>query len=155
MFEHVWHDLEFPNLLFPLKYYSTTLRRELNDLKCFTTTSLWPSNDLSTMLCHQSFLVQCLPSAYWKLLVFLESIWSLFNSKTASRVRLIIFIALMVSPTITWLNLVYMCCYSSLSINHVGHPIMNPSIVNSTQGILKGTLIQIWKSANIFVFIWK
>ena len=102
VFEHAWLDLEFPNLLFLLKYHPTTLGRQLSYLKCFATMSLWPSNDLSTMLCHHSFLVQCLISTYWKLLIFLESIWSLFNSKTASRVPLIIFIASMVSPTTNW-----------------------------------------------------
>ena len=107
--------------------------------------SLWPSNDLSTMLCHHSFLVQCLISTYWKLLIFLESIWSLFNSKTASRVPLIIFIALMVSPTTNWrawpcqmglwLNLVYMCCYSSFSTNHVGCPIMTLNFTTRSSSI--------------------
>ena len=102
MFEHVWLDLKFSNLLFPLKYHPTNLERQLNYQKCFATMSLWPSNDLSTLVCHLGFLVQCLFSTYWKHPAFLESIWSLFNSKAASRVPLIIFIALIVSPTINW-----------------------------------------------------
>ena len=83
---------------FPLKYHSTTLERQLKYLKSFATMCLWQSNDLSTMLCHQSFLVQCLFSTYWEVLPFVESIWyftiikyliSLFSSKAASRVPLI------------------------------------------------------------------
>ena len=65
-FENVWLGLEFPNLLFHLKYYPTTLERQLNYLKWFATMSIWPFSNLSTMLCHQSFLVQCL--LYWNLL---------------------------------------------------------------------------------------
>ena len=77
----------------------------------------WKTAQLCKMLCnnvtltiqrfeynalYQSFLVQCLLSTYWKLLVFLESIWSFFNSKALSRVPLIIFVAIMVSPTTYW-----------------------------------------------------
>ena len=63
-------DLKFLNLLFPLKYHPTTLERQFDYLKWFATMSLRRSNDLSTMLCHQSFLVQCLLSTCWKLLPF-------------------------------------------------------------------------------------
>ena len=55
---------------FPLKFQRTTHKKQLNYLKCFKTMSLRQSNDLSTMLCHQSFLVQCIISAYWELLAF-------------------------------------------------------------------------------------
>ena len=72
-----------------------------SNIKYFATMPLWPSSDLSTMLCHYSFLVQCLLSTC-KLLAFLESIWSVFNSKAASRVPLTIFIALMVSRAWPW-----------------------------------------------------
>ena len=50
-----------------------------------------------------------------------------FNSKAASR-RPLIFIALMVSMCQIgmWINLVYTCCYSNLSTNHVGCPIVQP-----------------------------
>ena len=39
-FEHVWLDLEFLNLLFPLKYHPTNLERQFNYLKWFATMSL-------------------------------------------------------------------------------------------------------------------
>ena len=71
-FEHIWLDLEFLNLIFPLNYHPTTLKKQLNYLKWFATMSLWQSNDLSTMLCHQSFLVS----------VFSQSIGSSFPYKT-------------------------------------------------------------------------
>ena len=72
-FERVWLDLEFPNILFPLKYHPTILERQLNYLKCSATMSLWQSNNLSAMLCHQNFLVQCLLSTFWKLLPMLDA----------------------------------------------------------------------------------
>ena len=74
-FEYVWLDLEFLNPLFTLKYHSKTLKRQLNFLKWFATMSLWQSINLSTMICHQCFLMQYIFSTYWKLLPFLESIW--------------------------------------------------------------------------------
>ena len=112
-FKHLWLDLQIRNLLFPLKFHQTTLERHPNDLKYFVTMSLWQPNDLSTMLCRKSFLVQCLLSTCWKLYHFLESVWfffydfhtmvylmSLCNWK-ATRVPVIIFIALMASPMLT------------------------------------------------------
>ena len=114
-FEHLWLDFELLNLLFPLKLHPATLERQLNYLKCFVTMTLWQSNNLVIILCHQSFLLHCLSLTCWKLLPFLESIWffsydfkniehliTLVNSNAASREPLIIFIALMVSPSITW-----------------------------------------------------
>ena len=77
-FERVWADLEFLNVLSLLKY-PTTLEKQLSYLKCFEMMSLWQSNDLRARLCHQSFLVMCLLSAYWKLRPFLESIWFFFT----------------------------------------------------------------------------
>ena len=66
--------------------------------------------DLSTILYHQSFLVQFFLAAYWKLLPILFFLWfsihwvfgKLFNSKAASRVPIIISITLMVSPAANW-----------------------------------------------------
>ena len=114
-FEHLWLDFELLNLLFPLKLHPATLERQLNYLKCFVTMPLWQSNNLVIILCHQSFLLHCLSLTCWKLLPFLESIWffsydfkniehliTLVNSNAASREPLIIFIALMVSPSINW-----------------------------------------------------
>ena len=114
-FEHLWLDFELLNLLFPLKLHPATLERQLNYLKCFVTMPLWQSNNLGIILCHQSFLLHCLSLTCWKLLPFLESIWffsydfkniehliTLVNSNAASREPLIIFIALMVSPSINW-----------------------------------------------------
>ena len=69
----IWLYLKFPNLLFPLKYHPTTLERQLNYLKQYATKSLWPSKDLSTMLCQQGFLLQFFLNLFWNLLVFLES----------------------------------------------------------------------------------
>ena len=114
-FEHLWLDFELLNLLFPLKLHPATLERQLNYLKCFVTMPLWQSNNLGIILCHQSFLLHCLSLTCWKLLPFLESILffsydfkntehliTLVNSNAASREPLIIFIALMVSPSINW-----------------------------------------------------
>ena len=74
----VWTRTTWPQIsesTFPLEYQPTTLEKQVNYLKYFATMSLWQSNDLSTMLYHQSFLVQCLLSSYWKLLPFLGSTW--------------------------------------------------------------------------------
>ena len=123
-----WLDLELPNFFFPLKYHLTTLERQLNYLKCFATMSLWPSNDLNTMLCHQSFLVQCLLWTYWKLLAFLESIQLKRCVKSAAHYFYCFngfkSVTIVICQMGMWLNIVYTCCYSSLSINHVGCPIM-------------------------------
>ena len=73
-----WLDLKFMNLFFPLKYHPATLERQLNYLKYFAIMFLWQSSDLSAMLCHESFQVQCLLSTYWKLLPLTESIWFFF-----------------------------------------------------------------------------
>ena len=121
-FEHLWHDFELLNLLFKIashNWWETTL-------KCFVTMPLWQFNNLGIILCHQSFLLHCLSLTCWKLLPFLESIWffsydfkniehliTLVNSNAASREPLIIFIALMVSPSARdgdWL------CDSALSL---------------------------------------
>ena len=114
-FEHLRLELELLNLLFPLKFHSATLERQLNYLKCLVTMLLWQSNNLGIILCHQSFLLHCLSLTCWKLLPFLESILffsydfkntehliTLVNSNAASREPLIIFIALMVSPSANW-----------------------------------------------------
>ena len=114
-FEHLWLDFELLNLLFFLKLLSATLERQLNYLKCFVTILLWQFNNLGMILCHQSFLLHCLFLTCLKLLPFLESIWffsydfkntehliTLVNSNATSRQPLIIFIALMVSPSINW-----------------------------------------------------
>ena len=114
-FEHLWLDFELLNLLFPLKLHPATLERQLNYLKCFVTMPLWQSNNLVIILCHQSFLLHCLSLTCWNLLPFLkiigffsydfkniEHLITLVNSNAASREPLIIFIALMVSPSITW-----------------------------------------------------
>ena len=96
------YDLTSNLQIFPSKIWSLNSWKIAQLSKMLLRISLWPSNGLSIMLCHQSFLVQCLSSTYWKLLAFLESIWSVFNSKAASRVPLIIFIALMVSRVWPW-----------------------------------------------------
>ena len=114
-FEYLGLDFELLNLLFPLKLHRTTLERQICYLKCFATIPLWQSNNLVIILCHQSFLLHCLSLTCWKLLPFLESIWffsydfkniehliTLVNSNAASREPLIIFIALMVSPSTKW-----------------------------------------------------
>ena len=140
--------LEFLNLLFPLKYHPTALERQFNYLKCFSKMSLWQSNDLSAMLCHQSFLLQCLLSTYWKLLPFLESIWnffydfwaieyliSLFNSKAASREHLIIFIALIVSSTANWRAWPWQCVKwvcESVSFICVATPVLAPIMLDAS-----------------------
>ena len=103
----VWTRMTWPRIyesFFTSKIssYNSSKTAQSSNIKYFATISRRPSIDLSTMLCHQSFLVQCLLSSYWKLLGFLESIWSVLNSKAASRLPLIIFIALMVSRTWPW-----------------------------------------------------
>ena len=114
-FEHLWLDTKLLNLLFPLKFHPATIERQLSYLKYFVTMPLRQSKNLGIILCHQSFLLHCLSSTYWKLLPFFESIWffsydfkniehliTSVNSNAASRERLVIFIALMVSPTTNW-----------------------------------------------------
>ena len=81
------------------KMFPATLERQLNYLKCFVTMLLWQSSNLDMILCHQSFLLHCLFLTCWKLLPFLENIW-FFSYKNTE--PLIIFIALMVSPSINW-----------------------------------------------------
>ena len=95
--------------------------------------SLWPSNDLSTMFCYQSFLVQFLLSTYSKVLAFLDSIWSLFNSKAASRVPLIIFIVLMVSLTAYWRAWPWQCvkwACDSISFICVATRVLAPNMLD-------------------------
>ena len=45
-------------------------------LNCFVAIPLWQSNNLGLILCHQSFLLHCLSLTCWKLISFLESIFS-------------------------------------------------------------------------------
>ena len=77
-------------------------------LKRFVTMPLWQSNNLA-ILCHQSFLLHCLSLTCWKLISFLESIFSysfgnikhfitLVNSNAASREALIIFMDVFILP---------------------------------------------------------
>ena len=101
----VWTRMAWPRIsepAFPSKIAYNKSWKTAQNLKYFVTMSLWQFNDLSPMLCHQIFLVQCLLLTYWKLPAFLESIWSVFSSKAPSRVSLVIFIALMVSVTTNW-----------------------------------------------------
>ena len=101
------------NLLFT--YHRTTLERQFSYIKWFAGMPLWQSNNLSTILCRQSFLVQCLLSIYWKLLSILERIWFFFlwflnqrvfdkfiQFNSCPRIPLIFFIALMFLPTANW-----------------------------------------------------
>ena len=74
-FEPLWLDHKLLNLLFPLKFYPETLESQLNYLKWFVTMHLWQSNNLTEILCHQSFLLHCLSLTCWKLLPFLDIIW--------------------------------------------------------------------------------
>ena len=117
-FEHLLLDLEHLNLLFFLKLLAATLERQLNYLKCFVTIPLWQSNNLGMIFYYQSFLIYCLSLTCWKLFPFLENIWffsydfkntehsiTLVNSNAASREPLIIFIDLLVSPSINWWTL--------------------------------------------------
>ena len=114
-FEHLWLDFELLNLLFFLKLSPKTLERQLNYLKCFTTIPPWQSSNLGMILCHHSFLLHCLSLTCWKIFPFLESIWfflhdfkntkyliTLVNSDVASREPVILFITVMVSPSINW-----------------------------------------------------
>ena len=115
----VWTHMTWPRIsesTFPSKIPSYNSWETAQLSKMLLSKILWQSNDLSTILCHQSFLVQCLLSTYRKLFLFLESIWlflfydfqtieyliSLFSSKAASRAPLIIFIASMVSLKADW-----------------------------------------------------
>ena len=105
-FEHLWHDFELLNLL-PFKIASRNSWE--TTLKCLVTMPLWQSNNLGIILCHQSFLLHCLSLTCWKLISFLESIFSysfgnikhfitLVNSNAASREALIIFMDVFILP---------------------------------------------------------
>ena len=72
-FEHLWHDFELLNLL-PFKIASRNSWE--TTVKCLVTMPLWQSNNLWIILCHQSFLLHCLSLTCWKLISFLESIFS-------------------------------------------------------------------------------
>ena len=146
-FEHLWLDLELLNPHFPLKLYPATLERQLNDLKCFVTVPVWQSNNLGIILCHQSFLLHCLSLTCWKLLPFLESIWffsydfkniehliTLVNSNAASREPLIIFIALMVSPSTNWRAWPWQCHMDSISFMHAATPVLAASMLDASSG---------------------
>ena len=79
----IWTRMTWPRIsesTFPSKISSHNSWKTAQLSKMIMKVSLWQSNDLNTMLCHQSFLVQCLLSTYWKLLPFSESIWLLFFS---------------------------------------------------------------------------
>ena len=144
-FEHLWLDFELLNLLFPLKLHPATLERQLNYLKCFVTMPLWQSNNLGIILCHQSFLLHCLSLTCWKLLPFLESIWffsydfkniehliTLVNSNAASREPLIIFIALMVSPSTNWRAwTMAICQMDSISFMQAATPVLAPTMLDA------------------------
>ena len=74
----VWTRMTWPQIFesnFSLKYHPTTLEKQLICLKWFARVSLWQSNNLGTMLYHQSFLVQYLLSTCCNFFPFLESIW--------------------------------------------------------------------------------
>ena len=105
-FEHLWHDFELLNLL-PFKIASRNSWE--TTVKCLVTMPLWQSNNLWIILCHQSFLLHCLSLTCWKLISFLESIFSysfgnikhfitLVNSNAASREALIIFMDVFILP---------------------------------------------------------
>ena len=105
-FEHLWHDFELLNLL-PFKIASRNSWE--TTVKCLVTMPLWQSNNLWIILCHQSFLLHCLSLTCWKLISFLESIFSysfgnikhfitLVNSNAASREPLIIFMDVFILP---------------------------------------------------------
>ena len=116
--------------------YDLTFERQLNCPKCFTTMSLWHSNDLSTMLCHQ-FLgaisslnlseASCLFREYLKFIQFKNCIKSasyyfyFFNGFTDNSTKSVTMVMCQMGM---WLNLVYVCFYFSLSIKHGGFPIM-------------------------------
>ena len=114
-FEPLWLDHKLLNLLFPLKFYPETLESQLNYLKWFVTMHLWQSNNLTKILCHQSFLLHCLSLTCWKLLPFFDIIWffsddfknierliTLVHSNAVSREALTFFIDLMVSSSANW-----------------------------------------------------
>ena len=112
------------------------------------TISLWQSNNLVIILCHQSFLLHCLSLTCWKLLPFLESIWffsydfkniehliTLVNSNAASREPLIIFIALMVSPSTNWRAwTMAICQMDSISFMQAATPVLAPTMLDAPSG---------------------
>ena len=101
----VWTSLTWlralESTLFLKKMFPATLERQLNYLKCFVTMPRWQSSNLDMKLCHQSFLLHCLSLTCWKLLPFLENIW-FFSYNFKNTEPLIIFIALIESPSINW-----------------------------------------------------
>ena len=109
---------------------------------------LWQSNNLGIILCHQSFLLHCLSLTCWKLLPFLESILffsydfkntehliTLVNSNAASREPLIIFIALMVSPSTNWRAwTMAICQMDSISFMQAATPVLAPTMLDAPSG---------------------
>ena len=95
-------DPEFSNLpTFPSGYHPTVQLSKMFCNNVPVTVQQFEHNALSPEF--PGAAVSSLNSTYWKVLyLFRESIWSLFNSKAASRKPLIIFIVLLVSPTTYW-----------------------------------------------------
>ena len=132
----------------PFKSASCTLERQVNYLKYFVTMSLWQSNNFGIILCYQSFLLHCLSLICWSLLPFLESIWffsndfkniehliTLVNSNPASREPLIIFIALMVSPSTNWRAwTMAICQMDSISFMQAATPVLAPTMLDAQSG---------------------
>ena len=114
-FEHLWLGTEFLNVLFPLKFHPGTLETQLNYLKTLCdnaplTVQQFGHNIVTKVSCCIVF-PQAAGSSFpfWRVFWFfpmilknIEHLITLVNSNAASSEPLIIFIALMVSPTTNW-----------------------------------------------------
>ena len=142
-FEHLWHDFELLNLLFKIASHNSWE----TTLKCFVTMPLWQFNNLGIILCHQSFLLHCLSLTCWKHISFLESIYffsygfenleqliTSVNLNAAPRESLIVFIALMVSPSTNWRAWPWQCQIDPISFMHVATPVLAPSLLDAPSG---------------------
>ena len=100
-------------LLFKFASHNSWETAQLSKMLCLN--APLTLHNLGMILCHQSCLLHCLSLTCWKLIPFLESIWffsydfksrehliTLVDPNAASREPLIIFIALMVSPSTNW-----------------------------------------------------
>ena len=110
--------------------------------------SLWHSNNLGIILCYKNSQLHCLCLTCWSLLPFLESIWffsydfkniehliTLVNSNAASREPLIIFIALMVSPSTNWRAwTMAICQMDSISFMQAATPVLAPTMLDAPSG---------------------
>ena len=129
----VWTHMTWPRIsefFFPLKYHLTTPERQLNYLKCFQQCpsdhpTIWAQCSVTKFPGVVSSLnlleATCLFREYLKCIQLKNCVKSAFYFYCFNGFKRV---TMVMCQKGMWLNLVYTCCYSSLSTNHVRCPIM-------------------------------